>query len=201
MSWEIIDTTAKKNPLTLSCTKNVYTVGEQANCTIFGGSASIDTSLCWQTGTTTTTPSLCTKTWRITGNTLKYDPIVSAHAIGQYMLSVSNGNETVKTNISYENRTDMSGAYGDEVPVIPENTRTVSSSGISNNTIPKLLPIQLQSSVTKQGEQKYVSAVIEYSATAHQYLTLRGTAPVGTNVQIYPTNAPERTRTTTVNGA
>lgn len=102
VSWEIIDTTSQSaNPLKIQCSKDIYALGEQVNCTISGGKKKIDTSTCSQASPAGSSEFICTKTWRLSGNMLKYDPIVSKNLLGTYTLYVRNGEEMAYTRVTY----------------------------------------------------------------------------------------------------
>lgn len=91
------------NPLSITCSKSNYEVGESVSCKISGGSG---TKMCWQTGTSNTNPIECTSVWwTLDGGNLYYSKSIPSAAVGNYTLFVKDTlGKTASTQVKYSTR-------------------------------------------------------------------------------------------------
>lgn len=180
VSWEIVDTTAPTaNPLKIQCSKDSYTLGEQVNCTISGGTKKIETSTCSQVSPAGSSEFICTKTWRLSGNMLKYDPIVSRNLVGTYTLYVRNGEETAYTRITY-----MGGGNNASTATIPSTTGTTTGTTSPCGTPPaptlsKVSPTC--NATTKKWEYQDTQTTLPATPSVSQPKTATGQSPAVIN--------------------
>ncbi|GAB0174663.1 MAG: hypothetical protein HHAS10_05420 [Candidatus Altimarinota bacterium] len=90
-------------PLAITCSKTTYEAGDSISCKISGGSG---VRMCWQTGTSTTSPVECTSVgWVIDGSNLYYSKNLSTGTIGNYTLFVKDAlGKSASTTVSYKAR-------------------------------------------------------------------------------------------------
>ena len=196
VSWEIVDTsTTTANPLKIQCSKDSYSLGEQVNCTISGGTKKIDTSICSQVSPAGSSEFICTKTWRLSGNMLKYDPIVSKNLIGTHTLYVRNGGETAYTRITY-----MGGGNNTSTATTPSTTGTPSGTTSPCGALPAQTDSKVPptcNTVTKKWEYQNTQTTpvptTPISQPVSQPKTATGQSPVVTNVTPPVTQVKPRT--------
>ncbi len=88
-------------PLTISCSKSTYAVGESISCKIDGW---VGTKSCWQLGTRNTEPTACTNVGWIDNGSLYYYSSVSTSMLWEYTLYVKDSQwTTATTKINYIN--------------------------------------------------------------------------------------------------